>query len=122
MAELDFNTLKFHSLDLDEYKKRYRASIRVDFDVDRVSGIQPGMVFPKADHPLNLTWNKEPRVIHKGSASALVRLPALIVDGEIYILDGHHRLVDLQPRWVLLDTLHLTDEHTHLYEHLISGR
>lgn len=119
MANLDFNTIRFGPLSLDEYKKRYRASIRVDFDVDKVRGIQPGMVMPNATHPLNLTWSKEPKVVYKGSTSALVRLPAMIVDGEIYILDGHHRLIELQPRWVVLDTLHFEEEHLHLYKHLI---
>ncbi len=122
MANLDFNTIKFNPLTLDEYKRRYRACIRVDFDVDNVYGVVPGMVMPSVSQPLNLTWSKESRMVHKGSASALVRLPAMIVDGEIYILDGHHRLMELQPRWVVLDTLHLMDEHAHLYEHLIKGR
>ena len=120
--ELDFNTIKFHPLGLDEYKKRYRASIRVDFDVDKVSGVEPGLVLPRADHPLKLAWNEEPQVVTKGAAPALVRLPALIVEGEIWILDGHHRLCDLKPRWVVLDTLHLTDEYSHLYENLTKGR
>lgn len=116
----NFDVITFEPLTLDEYKQRYRASIKVDFDVDKVFGVTPGVVFPRANHSLNLTWDEEIQVVTKGSTPALVRLPALIIDGSLFLLDGHHRMTELKPRWVVLDTLHLEDT-AHL-EHLIRGR
>lgn len=120
MAKFDFDVMTFSPLTLSEYKQRYRASIKVDFDVDKIFGVIPGIVFPRATHPLNLTWDEEIQVVTKGSSPALVRLPAFIVDGSIFLLDGHHRMIELKPRWVVLDTLHIED--TGHLEHLIRGR
>lgn len=118
--KLDFDVITFEPLTLEEYKQRYRASIRVPFDVDKVFGVVPGIVFLKDKHTLHLTWNEEIQVVTTGSHSALVRLPALIVHGNLFLLDGHHRMTELYPRWVVLDTLHIIDA-AHL-EHLIRGR
>ncbi|KKN44111.1 hypothetical protein LCGC14_0696380 [marine sediment metagenome] len=116
----NFDVITFEPLTLDEYKQRYRASIKVDFDVDKVFGVTPGVVFPRANHSLNLTWDEEIQVVTKGSVPAVVRLPALIIDGSLFLLDGHHRMTELKPRWVVLDTLHLEDA-AHL-KHLTRGR
>jgi len=113
-----FDLISFSPLPLQEYKQRYRSSIRVDFKLDNVIGVAPGIVFPHQNIPLNLTWDESIKVVTKGSNSILVRLPALIVDGELFILDGHHRLVDLKPRWIVLDTLHMPDNLKHMHEHL----
>lgn len=112
MNKIALDLLEFEPYSsMTEWFKRYGSSVRVKANV---AGWTPycGMEIMTHKTEAWLPWyrggdytNGKPVRAKLGKAPAICRLPAVKLCGRFLLLDGCHRLVQVKPRFILLDYL-----------------
>jgi len=118
MIQTKFDIIDFSSLTAAQWRKRYKSDIRVSVKWDRVKIKQCGII--KADkktkillpwYGKNRSWmDGSPKKIKIGTDLRLIRIPALkICKDDFLVLDGCHRLTELNPSIVIIDWITTKD-------------
>ena len=123
MNQLTFDLLRFHPLkSVKEWLTRYRGSIRCVVEVDAMKhGGKVSLVHAQpGEHSLWLPWYKKgtwrtgipKQAKWTGKNLILTRIPAVALKTKNHFLlvDGCHRITELNPAFVLLDVYHPTVE------------
>jgi len=107
-TQLHFDLLLFAPLNWTAFKCRYRGVVQSVVEWDRIHHPKMGLQLLKG--AASSVWYRkgdwrdgEPRKMCPGKVLALVRLPAVKWHGRFLILDGCHRMTEVQPAIVLLD-------------------
>lgn len=123
----------FNKLDWPAWQEEYRRDIRVMVDWDKiltefVSTEQFIAEFPKVNPRGMLYLPKYSNGDYKtgrpldlfiaNPSLALLRCPAVSYKGRCLILDGYHRAIGIQPKFLVLDVLLLTQKQTQYFADL----
>lgn len=106
-----FDALSFSPMTWRQLRKRYEGAVRPVIVWDKIKSPPTGMRVLRAGDELKLVWYEggtwrdgAPRTFTApGSKPVLIRIPAVKVDGMLLAVDGCHRLVEMQPMFVIVD-------------------
>lgn len=115
-TNLEFSLLSFESLTWEEWKRRYRRDIRIILDCTRIKPKEMYLhLVDKIDDEgvIHGVWYEEgkdwmdgdPIPIKPGNNMCLVRVPAFEYKHNILVVDGMHRIKELEPAMILLDVV-----------------
>lgn len=117
MAERGTVTLLFKKMDWNEFKLTYKKDVRVIFFWDKIKNPKTGITFADQSTDIflpkytNGDWTDgEPISVVMGKGGALVRIPAIKVREGYFVLDGVHRLLELKPRYIVIDWIELSEK------------
>lgn len=112
---IGISRIEFKKLTWAAFKAEYRTAVQPKVEWGRIRNPKMGLSMQvDGDFALYMPWytggdwrDGEPRLVPKGSATALVRVPAVLTgNGKLLVLDGCHRLTQLRPRVVVVDWFH----------------
>lgn len=113
------NSFTFDCIELEPYEsyqkwlRRYKGSIRTNVSWKDIKKAKVGFHIAHEATKLVFPWYEdgkgyrdgEPKIYHIGLKPVLLRVPALKLDINYLILDGCHRISEMEPRWLILDTI-----------------
>ena len=111
MTAVSFQWAEFQPLTWKQFLREYRTSIGPQVVWGKIRFPRVGMTLALDGVPaLHLPWyhggdwrDGVPRVVARGKACAIIRIPAVKVREKLLVLDGCHRLTELKPRMVVVD-------------------
>ncbi len=104
--------IEFEPMTWAAFKREYAGGVVGPIVVwERICKPKVGLTLSLDGRPeLSMPWysggdwrDGRPRMAPRGRAPALIRIPAVRVDGRLLALDGCHRLTELRPRMVVVD-------------------
>jgi len=118
---ISLNSIQFSKLDWEDWKLQYLNNIRLIAVIKKFKNIETGifsaekdtkMYIPRYGENKSSFWisclSKKPQKIKLGKNLALVRLPAIKIKDCFFILDGVHRLLEIKPKFIILDYIQLS--------------
>ena len=113
MIQTLFDVMDFEPLTWADWKFRYQRHIRVWCEPERMK-YEPkvGLMVAMPYHRIYLPWYErggwqdgKPRFVKPGLSPRMIRIPVVLAGGKILALDGAHRLTQLDPAIVLMDSV-----------------
>lgn len=110
MNHLIFDYIEFKGINYQQWKQRYKSSIRISIELGKIKRPKTGFLVADEKTNLKLCWYKkgnyrdgEIKKASIGNKNVLIRIPAIKINDEYLVIDGCHRLTQLKPRFILID-------------------